>query len=62
MVGHRKIIGSDAGEIDHSILFVGNLILDFDYETMSWVLKIPDEKFWDKIMQSMPENLTTTSQ
>ena len=59
VVGHRKISGSGAGEIGDSIVFVGNLILDFDYETMSRVLRIPDEKFRDKFKKGMKENLTT---
>ena len=59
MAGHRKISGTGAGEIGDSIVFVGNLILDFDYETMSRVLKIPDEKFRDKIKKGIQENLST---
>ncbi len=43
---------------DHIIL-VGNLIADFDYETMTKVLKVPDEKFRDKVFKSITENLTT---
>jgi len=55
----RKISGNGAGEIgDYSIL-VGNLIADFDYETMVRVLRVPDAKFRDKVFKSMQENLTT---
>ena len=61
MVGQRKISGTGVGEIGDSIAFVGNLILDFDYETMSRVLKIPDEKFRDKVKKTIEENLTTIS-
>jgi lipoate-protein ligase A len=59
VVQTRKISGSGAGEIGDCIVFVGNLILDFDYETMSRVLKIPDEKFRDKVKKTIEENLTT---
>ena len=59
MVGQRKISGTGVGEIGDSIVFVGNLILDFDYETMSRVLKIPDEKFRDKVKKGIEENLST---
>jgi lipoate-protein ligase A len=38
---------------------VGNIIVDFNYEVMSSVLKIPDEKFRDKVYQTLKENLTT---
>jgi len=62
MVGQRKISGTGVGEIGDSIVFVGNLILDFDYETMSRVLKIPDEKFRDKVKKSIKENLSTIGQ
>ena len=59
VVQNRKISGTGAGEIGDSIVFVGNLILDFDYETMARVLKIPDEKFRGKIKKTIEENLST---
>jgi lipoate-protein ligase A len=55
----RKISGNGAAEIgDYSIL-VGNIIVDFDYETMARVLRVPDAKFRDKVFKSLRENLTT---
>lgn len=33
--------------------------MDFDYATMVKVLRVPDEKFRDKVFKSMQENLTT---
>jgi len=59
VVQNRKISGTGAGEIGDCIVFVGNLILDFDYATMVRVLKIPDEKFRDKVKKTMEENLST---
>jgi lipoate-protein ligase A len=59
IVQNRKISGTGVGEIGGSIVFVGNLIVDFDYETMARVLKIPDEKFRDKVKKTIQENLTT---
>lgn len=59
VVDNRKISGTGAGEIGDCIVFVGNLILDFDYETMARVLKIPDEKFRDKVKKTIEENLST---
>ena len=59
IVEARKISGTGAAEIGDSIVFVGNLILDFDYETLSRVLKIPDEKFRDKVKKTIEENLST---
>lgn len=55
----RKIAGTGAAEINDHIILVGNLIADFDYETMTKVLKVPDEKFRDKVFKSLTENLTT---
>jgi len=55
----RKISGTGATEIGDSIVLVGNLIIDFDYDTMSHVLRVPDEKYRDKVFKSMRENLST---
>ncbi len=55
----RKISGNGAAEIGDFAVLVGNLIADFDYETMVRVLRVPDAKFRDKVFQSLRENLTT---
>jgi len=59
IVGMRKISGTGASEIGECVVFVGNLIVDFDYEMMSRVLKVPDEKFRDKVHKTLRENLST---
>ncbi len=59
VVGNRKISGTGVGEIGECIVFVGNLILDFDYAMMSRILKVPDEKFRDRVQKTIEENLTT---
>jgi lipoate-protein ligase A len=59
VTGTRKISGTGVGEIGDCIVFVGNLIVDFNYKEMSRVLKIPDEKFRDKVHKTLKENLTT---
>jgi lipoate-protein ligase A len=59
LAGTKKITGTGVGEIGECIVFVGNLILDFNYEEMSKVLNVPDEKFRDKIHKTLKENLTT---
>lgn len=61
VVEGRKISGTGAGEIGDCIVFVGNLILDFDYRMMSRILKVPDEKFRDKVKKTLEENVTTLS-
>lgn len=55
----RKIAGEGGGNIGESMVFVGGILLDFDYKTMSRILKVPDEKFRDKVFKTMEENLTT---
>ena len=55
----KKIAGEGGGDIGDSMVFVGGILMDFDYKTMSRVLKVPDEKFRNKIYKSMEENLTT---
>jgi lipoate-protein ligase A len=55
----RKISGTGAAEMGDYVVLVGNLIVDFNYATMVKVLRVPDEKFRDKVFKSMQENLTT---
>lgn len=59
VVNHRKISGTGVGEIGESVVLVGNLILDFNYQMMSRILNVPDEKFRDKVCKSIEDNLTT---
>ena len=59
IAGSCKISVTGAAEIGECIVFVGNLIVDFNYEMMSRVLKVPDEKFRDKVHRTLKENLTT---
>jgi len=59
VAGTRKISGTGAGEIGECVVFVGNLIVDFNYEMMARVLKVPDEKFRDKVHKTLKENLST---
>ncbi len=55
----RKVSGTGAAEINDMIILVGNFIMDFDYETMSKCLRVPDEKFRDKVFKTLQENLST---
>lgn len=59
IAGSRKISGTGVGEIGPSVVFVGNLILDFNYAMMARVLKVPDEKFRDKVHKTLIDNLST---
>jgi lipoate-protein ligase A len=55
----RKVSGNGAAEIEDMLVLVGNFILDFNYEMMSKVLRVPDEKFRDKVFKTLQENLST---
>jgi lipoate-protein ligase A len=55
----RKIAGEGGGNIGECMVFVGGILLDFDYQAMSRILRVPDEKFRDKVYKTMEENLTT---
>ena len=55
----RKIAGTGAAEIGDYLILVGNIIMDFDYETMVRVLRVPNEKYRDKVYKSLRENLST---
>lgn len=59
IVNNRKISGTGVGEMGGCIVFVGNLILDFNYQMMSRILKVPDKKFRDKVRKTIQDNLTT---
>ncbi len=55
----RKIAGEGGADIGPCMAFVGGILLDFDYELMPKILKVPDEKFRDKFHKSLSGNLTT---
>ncbi len=55
----RKISGTGAAQIGEMWVLVGNFILDFNYEMMTKCLRVPDEKFRDKVYKTMQDNLTT---
>jgi lipoate-protein ligase A len=57
--GGKKISGNGAAEIQGRVVVVGNFLLDFNFEKMARVLRVPDEKFRDKVFKTLRENLTT---
>lgn len=59
VVGGRKISGNGAGLMGSAVILVGNIILDLDYDSMSNVLRVPSEKFRDKMAKSMREWVTS---
>ena len=58
-VDGRKISGNGAADVGVTRILTGNIIFDFDYDSMVRILRVPDEKFRDKIAQSLRERLTT---
>lgn len=59
IANQRKISGTGVAEIGDYVVFVGNLIVDFNYEMMARVLRVPDEKFRDRVHKTIFENLST---
>ena len=55
----RKISGNGAADIGDMTVIVGSLISTFDFDAMVAVLKVPSEKFRDKVHKTMRDNLTT---
>ena len=58
-VAGRKIGGTGAARMSEAEVVVGSLMFDFDTATMARVLKVPSEKFRDKIFQSLTDYMTT---
>lgn len=58
-VAGRKIGGTGAARMDRAEVVVGSLMFDFDIAAMARVLKVPSEKFRDKVYQSLAEYMTT---
>jgi len=59
VVNNKKISGNGAGQHESTSILVGNIILDLNYPLMARVLKVPDEKFRDKMATSMQQWVTT---
>ena len=55
----RKIGGTGAASIGNATVMVGSFMLDFDTATMSKCLRVPSEKFRDKLFQTLNEYMTT---
>jgi lipoate-protein ligase A len=62
VVNERKISGNGAGKIGKAAVLIGNIILDLNYNAMAQVLRVPDEKFRDKLAKSMREWVSSLKQ
>ncbi|MEM3048984.1 MAG: lipoate--protein ligase [Candidatus Bathyarchaeia archaeon] len=58
-VGGRKISGNGATEVGGTIVLTGNIIFDFNFDEMVRILRVPNEKFRDKVSKTLRERLTT---
>lgn len=59
VVGTRKIGGTGAASIGDATVLVGSIMMDFDVAAMSRVLKVPSEKFRDKLVSGLSEYMTS---
>lgn len=59
LVGSRKIGGTGAASIGEATVLAGSLMFDFNFELMARVLRVPSEKFRDKVFQSLQGYMTT---
>ncbi len=57
----RKISGNGAVSFGNSRVLVGNFIFNFPSKMMSKILRVPDEKFRDKIAKSLEERMGSFS-
>ena len=53
VVNGKKVSGNGASMNGSTSIMVGNVILDMNYDMMARVLRVPDEKFRDKMAKSM---------
>ncbi len=53
VVNGKKLSGNGASMNGSTSIMVGNVILDMNYDMMARVLRVPDEKFRDKMAKSM---------
>ncbi|MDZ7839097.1 MAG: biotin/lipoate A/B protein ligase family protein [Actinomycetota bacterium] len=61
-IDNKKIGGTGAVEIGNSMVVVGSFMFDFNYQLMPRILKVPSEKFRDKIYQNVKDYVTNISQ
>lgn len=59
VVGVRKIGGTGAATIGAATVLVGSILMDFDITAMAKVLRVPSEKFRDKLVSGLSEYMTS---
>jgi lipoate---protein ligase len=53
VINGKKVSGNGASMNGSTSILVGNVIIDMNYDMMARVLRVPDEKFRDKMAKSM---------
>lgn len=54
----RKCSGSAAGDIGECAAYVGNILIDFDFGTMTRVLRVPGTAFRQRLQIAMRDHMT----
>ncbi|MGQ9582308.1 MAG: lipoate--protein ligase family protein, partial [Thermoplasmatota archaeon] len=59
LVNGRKISGTGGGEVGDCAVMATNVLIDFDYERMSRVLRCPSEEFRALLRKAMERGITS---
>ncbi|UCG69765.1 MAG: lipoate--protein ligase family protein [Thermoplasmata archaeon] len=59
VVDGKKISGNGGGDIGNCKVMTGSILLDFKCDVMCKVLRLPSERFRQKVYLAMEDNLTT---
>ena len=59
--GGKKCSGNAAGDIGQAVAYVGNLLMDFDYEAMSNVLNVSVPEYRQYFCKAMQDNMLVLS-
>jgi lipoate-protein ligase A len=59
IVENKKISGNGAGLLEQAQVLVGNFILDFPRKEMTQILRVPSEKFRDKVYKSLEAGISS---
>ncbi len=60
-VNGQRIAGVGGGRIDEACVVAGNILFDFDYDTMARVWRAPSESFRELAKQALQDHVTTLS-